>query len=116
YFQMDDCKLSPRPSGHIPIVAAGTSDRGMQFVAEECDFNFVGAGGKMNQPEMAGENVARLVKAGERTGRKVGAYTLITIIADRTDELAFEKMKYYDSGVDFEAIEWSRQQSGADTV
>ena len=25
FFQMDDCKLSPRPSSHIDIVAAGTS-------------------------------------------------------------------------------------------
>jgi pyrimidine oxygenase len=114
YFHMDDCRLSPRPSSHIEIVAAGSSDRGMQFVAEECDYNFVGAGGKINEPEMAGDNVKRLMAAAEGTGRKVGAYTLITIIADRTDELAWAKWEHYNTGVDFEAIEWMGQQSGAD--
>ena len=114
YFHMDDCKLSPRPSSHIEIVAAGTSDRGMQFVAEECDYNFVGAGGGINEPEKAGDNVKRLMEAAAKTGRKVGAYTLITIIADRTDEMAFAKWEHYNKGVDLEAIEWMGQQSGAD--
>ena len=114
YFQMDDCKLSPRPSSHIDIVAAGSSDRGMQFVAEECDYNFVGAGGKINEPHLGGENAQRLISAAEKTGRKVGAYTLITIIADRTDEMAFAKWEHYNEGVDLEAIEWMGQQSGAD--
>ena len=45
FFQMDDCVLSPRPSAYIPIVGAGQSDRGMRFVAEYGDFNFVGASG-----------------------------------------------------------------------
>jgi pyrimidine oxygenase len=116
YFQMDDCKLSPRPSGHIEIVAANSSDRGMQFVAEECDYNFVGAGGNINEPEKGGENVSRLLDAAALTGRKVGAYTLVTIIADRTDEMAFAKWDYYNQGVDLEAIEWMGQQSGADKI
>jgi len=114
YFHMDDCKLSPQPSSKIEIVAAGSSDRGMQFVAEECDYNFVGAGGKINEPEKAGDNVKRLIEAAKATGRKVGAYTLITIIADRTDEMAFAKWEHYNEGVDLEAIEWMGQQSGAD--
>ena len=54
YFQMDDCKLSPRPSAHIDIVAAGTSDRGMEFVAEHCDYNFVSSGGGINEADKAG--------------------------------------------------------------
>ena len=115
YFQMDDCKLSPRPSSHIDIVSAGMSDRGMQFVAEECDYVFVGAGGGINEPEKAGEHVKRLLAAGEKAGRKVGAYTLVTIIADRTDEMAFAKWDHYNKGVDLEAIEWSRAQSSQDT-
>jgi len=31
YFQMNDCRLSPRPRSPIKIVAAGQSERGMQF-------------------------------------------------------------------------------------
>src|SRR3954470_22437220 len=45
YFQMTDCKLSPRPRAPIKIVSAGQSDRGMRFGAEFADFNFtLGAG------------------------------------------------------------------------
>jgi pyrimidine oxygenase len=40
YFQMDDCRLSPRPSVMPSIVLAGRSDVGMTFAAEYADFNF----------------------------------------------------------------------------
>jgi pyrimidine oxygenase len=40
YFQMDDCRLSPRPSVMPSIVSAGRSDVGMTFAAEYADFNF----------------------------------------------------------------------------
>jgi pyrimidine oxygenase len=114
YFQMDDCRLSPRPSGHIDIVAAGTSDRGMQFVAEHCDYNFVSSGGGANEPDKAGENVKRLATVAATTGRKVSAYTGCMIIADRTDELAWAKWEHYKLGTDMEAIEWANAQSSAD--
>ncbi|MGV8831729.1 MAG: pyrimidine utilization protein A [Devosia sp.] len=115
FFQMDDCKLSPRPSSHIDIVAAGTSDRGMQFVAEHCDYNFVSSGGGINEPDKAGGNVLRLAKVAETTGRKVQAYTGAMIIADRTDELAFAKWEHYKKGTDMQAIEWAHSQSSQDT-
>jgi len=114
YFQMDDCKLSPRPSAHIDIVAAGTSDRGMEFVAQHCDYNFVSASGGMNQPDKAGENVERLVKISEAAGRNVGAFTSVMIIADRTDEMAMAKWEHYKKGTDLEAIAWQNGQSSAD--
>src|SRR5262249_51245260 len=75
---------------------------------------FVGAGGGINQTEHAGDNAERLQKIAEPYGRKVGAYTLLMIIADRTDELAWEKWEYYKSGTDMEAIEWRKNQAGAD--
>ena len=115
FFQMDDCKLSPRPSAHIDIVAAGTSDRGMQFVAEHCDYNFVSSGGGINEPDKAGQNVARLNQFAQTTGRKVAAYTGAMIITDRTDELAFQKWEHYKRGTDHEAIAWAHSQSSQDT-
>ena len=114
FFQMDDCKLSPRPSSHIDIVAAGTSDRGMEFVADYCDYNFVSSGGGINEPDKAGENVARLMAIAKSRQRTIGAYTGAMVIADRTDELAFAKWEHYKKGVDLEAIAWSGEQSGAD--
>jgi pyrimidine oxygenase len=114
YFQMDDCRLSPRPSARVDIVAAGTSDRGMEFVADHCDYNFVSSGGGINQPDQAGENVARLMAIAATRGRTIGAYTGAMIIADRTDELAFAKWEHYKKGTDLEAIAWSGEQSGQD--
>jgi len=114
YFHMDDCRLSPRPSGHIDIVAAGMSERGMQFVAEECDYNFVSSGSGINDPGLVAENVQRLAAVAATTGRKVSAYSGVMIIADRTDELAWQKWEHYRQGTDLEAIEWMGQQSGAD--
>ena len=34
YFQMEDCKLSPRPQADMKIVCAGQSPRGMEFGAD----------------------------------------------------------------------------------
>jgi pyrimidine oxygenase len=114
YFQMDDCKLSPRPSAHIDIVAACASDAGMRFVGQHCDYNFVGAGGGINNVKNSGDNAQRLLDVTAPYERKVGAYTLLMIIADRTDEMAQAKWEHYKKGTDLEAIAWQRDQSAAD--
>ncbi len=116
FFQMDDCKLSPRPSAHIPVVGAGQSERGMQFVAEYGDYNFIGAGGDMNQTTGARDMVAKVEAAARKSGRDTGAFLLLMIIADRTDEMAFAKWDLYKQGTDIEALEWQASQAGQDTV
>ncbi len=113
FFKMDDCRLSPLPSPGVEIVGANSSDRGMQFVAEHCDYNFVGSGG-LNEPEKVREPVARLMAAVARTGRKVGAFALLMVIAAETDEAAFAKWEHYVAGTDLEALEWQRGQATAD--
>ena len=113
FFQMEDCRLSPLPSHHIEVVGANSSDRGMQFVAEYCDYNFVGCGG-LNQPENVREPLNRLLAAVAKTGRKVGAFALMMVIAAESDEAAFAKWEHYKSGVDLEALEWQRTQASAD--
>ena len=113
FFKMDDCRLSPLPSPGVEIVGANSSDRGMQFVAEHCDYNFVGSGG-LNEPEKVREPVARLMAAVARTGRKVGAFALLMVIAAETDEAAFAKWEHYVAGTDLEALEWQRSQATAD--
>ena len=40
YFQMTDCKLSPRPQAEMKIVCAGQSPRGMEFGATYGNYNF----------------------------------------------------------------------------
>ena len=113
FFRMDDCRLSPCPSGRVEIVGANSSDRGMRFVAEHCDYNFVGSGG-LNQPEAVLEPMARLMDAVSKTGRDVGAFALMMVIADVTNELAFAKWERYKEGTDMEALAWQRSQATAD--
>ncbi|WP_158742941.1 pyrimidine utilization protein A [Acidisphaera sp. L21] len=113
FFQMDDCRLSPQPSQRVEIVGANSSDRGMRFVAEHCDYNFVGSGG-LNEPERVTEPVGRLMTAVAKTGRDVGAFALMMVIADVTDEAAFAKWDRYKDGTDLEALAWQYTQATAD--
>jgi pyrimidine oxygenase len=62
YFQMEDCRVSPTPTAPIQIIAAGQSNRGMQFAAEYADYNFISGGG-MNTPQSLAPFVARLREA-----------------------------------------------------
>jgi pyrimidine oxygenase len=114
FFQMDDCVLSPRPSAPIQIVGAGQSDRGMRFVAEFGEYNFVGAPG-LNDASAAVGVVARVSAAVAKTGRKVGALLLLMVIAAETDEAAFAKWQHYKDGTDLVALQWQATQAGADT-
>ena len=113
YFQMEDCKLSPRPSAVPSIVSAGQSDVGMKFAAEYADFNFC-LGEGVNTPKKCASTIGRLMKAVAVTGRKVGAYALFMVIADETDETAQAKWESYKAGKDLDALSWLGAQAGAD--
>src|ERR1700712_1752543 len=75
YFQMDAGKLSPPPVKPVKLVAAGQSDRGMEFAARYCDFNFA-LGEGVNQPTQAAGVPARMLAHAANTGRDVGSYML----------------------------------------
>jgi pyrimidine oxygenase len=113
FFQMKDCKLSPRPNGKIEIVAAGQSGVGMDFAAQYAEYNFC-MGEGVNTPTKFAPSVARLIAAAEKTGRDVGAYALFMIIADETDEAAQAKWEFYKAGKDMTALSWMGMQAAAD--
>jgi pyrimidine oxygenase len=113
YFQMTDCRLSPRPSVMPSIVSAGQSDVGMKFAAEYADFNFC-LGEGINTPTRCAGTIGRLAKAVVTTGRKVGAYALFMVIADETDEAAQTKWESYKAGKDMDALSWMGAQASAD--
>jgi pyrimidine oxygenase len=113
FFQMDDCRLSPRPEKAIPIVGAAQSDNGTRFAAETCDYNFCSSFG-LNEPTRVAASVARLVEAAARTGRDVGALILMMVIADETDAAAMAKWEHYKEGVDLEALAWRDAQASDD--
>jgi pyrimidine oxygenase len=113
FFQMDRCKLSPRPAAPIKVVSAGQSGRGMEFSAQHADYNFcLGLG--MNEPAKAAPVAARMQAAAARRGRDVGSYMLFMIIAEPTDEAAWAKWDHYVAGTDHAALEWLGLKTGED--
>lgn len=113
HFTMKDCKLLPKPSADIEIVAAGQSPRGMQFAAQYANYNFV-LGTGVNTPTAYAPGNTKLMEAAAQTGRDVGAYVLFMVIADETDELAMAKWQTYRDGTDVEALAWMADQGGKD--
>ncbi len=114
YFQMDDCRLLPMPAQGIPIVCAGQSAAGLDFMAQHADYNFC-LGQGINTPKALAPMTARVQAAAAKTGRQVGSLALIMIIADETDEAAQAKWRHYQAGADHEAIAWMAGQAAADT-
>ncbi|MBP0491649.1 pyrimidine utilization protein A [Pararoseomonas indoligenes] len=114
HFQMDDCRLLPKPTGDIKIVCAGQSAAGLEFMAKYADYNFC-LGQGINTPKALAPMVARTGAAAAVTGRKVGSLALIMLIADETDEAAMARWNHYQAGADREAIAWMAGQAAADT-
>jgi pyrimidine oxygenase len=113
HFQMDDCRLLPKPSKNLKIVCAGQSDIGMDFCAKYGDYQFVlGAG--INTPTAYAPTNQRLLKAAAKTGRDIGSYVLMMVIADETDEAAMAKWQSYRAGADMGALKWMADQGDKD--
>ena len=113
WFQMDDCLLSPRPSGDIKIVCAGQSQRVMRFTSEHCDYNFViGSGG------IEGLSAANTQLRAEADFFCIdlGSYEIYTIVLDDTDEAAAAKVERYVDGADLAALAYMSGQAGLDTA
>ncbi|KAH8898340.1 putative pyrimidine monooxygenase ruta [Thozetella sp. PMI_491] len=113
HFTMTDCKLSPPPSGKIPIVAAGQSGRGMEFAANYADFDFI-MGTGYNTPLAFADASERLKDAAAKAGRDCGAMVLFMVIADETDEAAEAKWKTYYEGMDLDALAWIGEMTSKD--
>jgi pyrimidine oxygenase len=113
WFTMKDCHLSPRPKGHIDVVCAGQSEKGLAFCSEFGDYMF-SQGVGINTPTAHAANTARLLAEGKRTGRTIGAYLAMMIIAEKTDEAAFAKWHRYNAGTDRVALANLSGEAGAD--
>jgi pyrimidine oxygenase len=115
FFQMEDCRLSPRPQADMKIICAGQSDAGLAFTAAHADFNFA-LGKGFNTPKAFAPVVERLQAETAKTGREVGSFLLFMIIVAETDEAALAKWEHYKAGADTEALAWLTHQSGVDTT
>ncbi len=114
FFQMSDCRVSPRPQGgKLDIISAGQSNRGMQFAAEYAEMNFISAGG-INDVSKVRPHTERLMAANAAAGADCKAVLLMMIITDETDEAAMAKWHRYVEGTDLEALAWRDSQAAAD--
>lgn len=114
FFQMNDCRLEPRPRHPIDLVVAGGSESGLNFAARYCDYNFCAAPDTINEPQACVGPIQRLKAAAARAGRDVKALIWVSVIADRTDAGAQAKWEDYKRGTDLVALGWSKEQAGAD--
>jgi pyrimidine oxygenase len=114
FFQMDDCRLSPRPQVPIKVICAGQSNAGMQFTVKYADYNFC-LGKGVNTPTALAPTIARMQDVTRAAGRNIPCYALIMLIADETDAAALAKWELYKQGADTEALAWMTQQGAADT-
>jgi pyrimidine oxygenase len=98
----------------VKVVCAGQSPRGIEFGAAHGDYNFVAAKG-VNTPTAHAATNAAMAEAAARTGRDVGNYVLLMVIADETDEAAMAKWRHYNEGADLAAMTWLADQANADS-
>jgi pyrimidine oxygenase len=91
----------------MPVICAGQSDCGISFTAQHADFGFLG--GQHDSLEDLGRLNDKLQSAAQKFGRTVGAYVLLTGIAEETDEKAFAKRDFFIETSDKPAMtEWAR--------
>ncbi len=114
FFQMEDCRLSPRPSVPIKLICAGGSSAGMAFTATYADYNFC-LGKGVNTPKAVTPVIDLAQAAAAKTGRPIASYVLVMVIADETDERARAKWDLYKDGADSDALAWLTRQGSADT-
>lgn len=114
FFQMEDCRVSPKPSVPIKVICAGQSGGGMAFSAKYADYNFC-LGKGVNTPTAFSPAAEKLIEFNQKTGRSVTTYVLTMLIADETDAAAMAKWQLYKDGEDKQATAWLGAQASVDT-
>ena len=111
YFNLDDCQCLPTPTHEIPLVSAGQSGAGQDFVSQIGGHSFA-----MVAPERLHTIAAGLKQAGAQYGTRVGTYGLFQIVAAETEDLAWQTASDIVAGGDIEAIKSLVYSASLDTV
>jgi pyrimidine oxygenase len=103
YFELDDCVSYPKPVQNLPpVVCATTSERGFQFVAENCSAALFGGRSIEDQKRLS----RRIKEVAAEHGRDdVRTHTRINIILGDSDDDAEKILAHYQSGADEQAID-----------
>ena len=99
FFKLDDCTVYPQPKTEIPIVCAGQSPKGREFVAATANHQFV-LTGKSNLQS----GVADIKSRADQRGRDVGIYALYHMIIADTDDEATAQAEAIVAGADEGAL------------
>ena len=99
YFQLDDCSVLPQPKRDIPLVCAGQSPAGREFVAKHADHQFV-----LTSEDNLVTSVQDIRERSSVSGRDVGIYALFHMIVADTDDQARAEVDAIIAGADHGAI------------
>jgi pyrimidine oxygenase len=111
FFELDDCSCLPTPAHEIPIVSAGQSSAGRQFVAQIGGYSFA-----MVAAERLHGLAADLRQQAIGQGTRVGTYALFHLVAEETDELAWQRARAIAEAGDLEAIQNVVRSANLDSV
>jgi pyrimidine oxygenase len=100
FFQMENAECFPTPpTGDIPLVCAGQSDRGIRFAAENGSYAFVTA-----ETSQLAEMRKKLDGFAAAANRPVGMLPLYMVILGQTDAEAEERYQHILEGADMESM------------
>ena len=111
FFELDDCSCLPTPAHDIPLVSAGQSSAGRQFVAQIGGYSFA-----MVAAERLHGLAADLRQQAIGQGTRVGTYALFHLVAEETDELAWRRARTIAAAGDIEAIQNVVRSANLDSV
>lgn len=100
YFQLENATSWPKPQQQPFTVCAGTSVKGMQFVADEMDAMFLSGG----DPVLLAKASEQAKETAARQGRFMRTYSMMTIVFGDTDADAQATADHFRTGLDEEAL------------
>ena len=111
FFDLEDCRCLPMPLHDIPMVSAGQSTAGRQFVASIGGYSFV-----MAAPAKLRGIAEDIKAAGRAKGTRVGVYALFHMVVAPTDAQAWSMANRIVEMGDLDAIRTMIAAASMDTV
>ena len=99
FFTLEDCLSDPKPQRPPFLICAGTSERGVRFTAAQTHAIFASGHDDAELRRIC----TRARTLAEEAGRRLRAYTLMTLVIGETDAEARAQEDYFRTGFDAEA-------------